>query len=77
MKELHAYGNKDGTFRVEIYDKVEYLSTKGTKEIEDAIVEIPRAKIELTALGSKVDELYPIIMLSKYKIKKHKGDLNK
>lgn len=77
MREIHAYENEDGTFRAEIYDKVEYLSTKGTKEIEDAIVEIPRAKIELTALGSKVDELYPIIMSSKYKIKKHKGDLNK
>lgn len=77
MRELFAYENEDGTFRAEIHDKAEYLSAKGTKEINDKIVEIPHAEIELTALGSKVDELYPIIMSSKYKIKKHKGDLNK
>lgn len=58
MKELHAYGNKDGTFRVEIHDKAEYLSAKGTKKEEDAIVEIPRADIELIALANKVDKLY-------------------
>lgn len=67
MRELHAYQNEDGTFRAEIHDKVEYLSAEGTKEIKDAIVEIPRAEIELTALESKVDELYSIIMSSKYK----------
>ena len=67
MRELHAYENEDGTFRVEIHDKAEYLSTKGAKEIKDIIVEIPRAEIEITALGSKIDEFYPIIMSSKYK----------
>ena len=56
MRELHAYENEDGTFRVKIHDKVEYLLVNGTKDIENAIVEIPRAEIELTALESKVDE---------------------
>lgn len=51
--------------------------TKGTKKITDIIAEIPRAEIELTALESKTDKLYHTIMSSKYKIKKHKGDLNK
>ena len=57
MRELHAYENEDGTCRVEIHDKVGYFSVKGTKAIEDAIIEIPRAKIELTILGSKVNEV--------------------
>lgn len=73
MRELHAYKNEDGTFRVKIHDKAEYLSTKGTKEIKDAIIEIPRAEIGLTILESKVDEVYRIVMSSKYKTKKHKG----
>lgn len=73
MRELHAYENEDGTFRVEIHDKAEYLLTKGTKKITDTIAEIPRAEIELTALESKIDELYRTIMSSKYKTKKHKG----
>lgn len=73
MRELHAYENEDGTFRVEIHNKAEYLSAKDTKEINYTIVEIPRAEIELTALESKIDELYHIIMSRKYKIKKHKG----
>ena len=55
MRELHAYENEDGTFRVKIHDKVEYLLVKGTKDIENTIVEIPRAEIELTALESKVN----------------------
>lgn len=67
MRELHAYENEDGTFRVKIHDKVEYLSAKGTKEIEDAIFEIPRVEIELTILESKVDELYRIVMSNKDK----------
>lgn len=75
MREIHAYENEDGTFRVEIHDKAKYLSTKGTKEIADIIAEIPRAEIELTALESKVDELYPIIMSSKYK--RNKKDIGK
>ena len=75
MRELHAYENEDGTFRAEIHDKAEYLSTKGTKEITDIIVEIPRAEIELTALESKVDELYHIIMSSKNK--RNKKDIGK
>ena len=37
MRELHAYENEDGTFRVKIHDKVEYLLVKGTKEIKDII----------------------------------------
>lgn len=73
MRELHAYENEDGTFRAEIHNKTEYLSAKGTKEINYTIVEIPRAEIELTALESKVDELYHVIMSRKYKIKKYKG----
>lgn len=54
---------------------MEYLSTKGTKEITDIIAEISRTEIELTALESKVDELYPIIMSSKYK--RNKKDIGK
>lgn len=73
MRELRAYENEDGTFRAEIHDKVEYFSAKGTKEIEDAVVEIPRVEIELIILESKVDEVYRIVMPSKYKTKKDKG----
>ena len=75
MRELHAYENKDGTFRVEIHYKAKYFSTKGTKEIENTIVEIPRAEIELTALENKVDEAYRIAMSSKYK--RNKKDIGK
>ena len=43
MKELHAYENEDGTFRVAISERVEYF-VGNIKQQKDALIEIPRTK---------------------------------
>lgn len=51
MKEIHAYQNDDGTYRVEIIDTI--LQTKiigkhEVKEITESKTEILRASIQIT-----------------------------
>lgn len=47
MKEIHAYQNDDGTYRVVIIDKTTYLDKK---------TEIERADIHLTVYATKNDQ---------------------
>lgn len=46
MRELRAYENEDGTFRVDIRESVEYF-VDNIKQEKDTLIEIPRAKISL------------------------------
>lgn len=61
MRILHAYENEDGTFRVDICDKVEYF-VGNIKQWKDGLIQIPRAKISLDILNSNNEEntLYTI-----------------
>jgi hypothetical protein len=57
MKEIHAYRNEDGTYRVE---GIGYAMDKGGAS-KEVVVRIPRAKVDVEALvveGSK--EIYSI-----------------
>ncbi len=45
MKEMHAYINEDGTYRVEY---VGYVTDNG--EPKEVVVEIPRAKLTIEPL---------------------------
>lgn len=52
MKEIHAYQNDDGTYRVEIVDIVKTTRTIGRKLFEytdESKAEIPRAGIQIIA----------------------------
>lgn len=52
MKEVHAYQNEDGTFRVEIIRSVSSIKNVGHQEIKQDVIsraEIPRASIHITA----------------------------
>lgn len=56
MKEVHAYQNDDGTYRVEIVDIVKTSRTIGREIYEsttESRTEIPRATIQITAYKSK------------------------
>ena len=55
MREIHAYENKDGTFRVDICDKVEYF-TDNIKQQKDTLIKIPRAKISLDIFRDNTEE---------------------
>lgn len=57
MKEIHAYLNKDGTYRV---DGVGYAMDSGA--LKDVAVRIPRAKINIEAMPEEEDkyELFTI-----------------
>lgn len=48
MKEIHAYINEDGTYRVE---GVGYATDNG--ELREVAVIIPRAKIDIEALAAQ------------------------
>lgn len=55
MKEIHAYRNEDGTYRVECIGEVatkvkEFRGHKVAEETSQGIIEIPRAKIHIEAL---------------------------
>lgn len=53
MKEIHAYQNDDGTYRVEVLGVkfTEKMLGKSTiREITDSKIEIPRAKVSITSL---------------------------
>ena len=55
MRELHAYENEDGTFRVDIRESVIYF-VDNIKQQEDALIEIPRAKISLDIFRDNTEE---------------------
>lgn len=56
MKEIHAYQNDDGTYRVEIVDVVKTTRTIGRKMFEstnESKTGIPRASIQIIAYKSE------------------------
>ena len=55
MKEIHAYENEDGTFRVDIRERVVYFMDN-IKQQKDALIEIPRAKISLDIFRDNTEE---------------------
>lgn len=55
MKEIHAYQNQDGTYKVNIVNSSEKTKTIGkaeVKEFSESKVEISRAEIKITAYTS-------------------------
>ena len=55
MKEIHAYRNEDGTYRVECIGEVatevkEFKECPVEEKTTQAIIEIPRAQIHIEAL---------------------------
>jgi hypothetical protein len=53
MKELHAYQNDDGTYRVEVYGVKFTEQTLGKGEIKtitESKMEVPRAQINIVGL---------------------------
>ena len=55
MRELHAYENEDGTFRVDIRESVVYF-VDNIKQQEDTLIKIPRAKISLDIFRDNTEE---------------------
>lgn len=56
MKEIHAYLNEDGTYRIE---GIEYAIDNGISK--EVVVRIPRAKVDVEALvGEDSNEIYSI-----------------
>ena len=55
MRELHAYENEDGTFRVDIRESVIYF-VDNIKQQEDTLIKIPRAKILLDIFRDNTEE---------------------
>ncbi len=56
MKEIHAYQNDDGTYRVEIVDIVKTTKVIGRKMFEStdqSKTDIPRAGIQIVAYKSE------------------------
>ena len=63
MKEIHAYQNDDGTYRVEVLGVLFTEQTLGKGEIKtitESKIEVPRAQVSITALlpGDKDKEKY-------------------
>lgn len=60
MKEIHAYRNEDGTYRVECIGEVvtevkEFRGHKVAEETSQGIMEIPRAQMHIEALVADVE----------------------
>ena len=55
MRELHAYENEDGTFRVDIRESVIYF-VDNIKQQEDTLIKIPRGKISLDIFRDNTEE---------------------
>lgn len=55
MREIRAYENEDGTFRVDIRENVVYLADN-IKQQKDALIKIPRAKISLDIFRDNTEE---------------------
>ena len=59
MKEIHAYQNDDGTYRVEVIGTKFIEKTFGKdiiRESTESKMEVPRAQINITALLSCDDD---------------------
>lgn len=59
MKEIHAYKNDDGTYRVEVFGVTssETMFGKSTiKETTEFRMEIPRALVNITSLPSSSED---------------------
>ena len=72
MKEIHAYRNEDGTYRVEIIGSVKsshFQQGRGwVDETTQSTAEIPRASIQITAYAlSEGDDTLCTITLNDYK----------
>lgn len=55
MKEIHAYQNDDGTYRVEIFGVKFTEQTLGKGRVRTTIesrIEVPKATLSITALAS-------------------------
>lgn len=66
MKEIHAYQNDDGTYRVEIIGTTHQTKTVGKHEIKEMIeakTEIPRALLHIEALTSNDEGQLVTIMI--------------
>lgn len=53
MKEIHAYQNNDGTYRVEVFGikfTEKMLGKERIREITESKMEIPRAQINIIGL---------------------------
>ena len=55
MREIYAYENEDGTFRVDIRESVVYF-VDNIKQQKDTLVKIPRAKISLDIFRDNTEE---------------------
>ena len=55
MREIHAYENEDGTFRVNIRENVVYF-VDNIKQQKDTLIKILRAKISLDIFRDNTEE---------------------
>ena len=55
MREIHAYENEDGTFRVDMRENVVYF-VNNIKQQKDTLIKIPRAKISLDIFRDNTEE---------------------
>ena len=55
MREIRAYENEDGTFRVDIRENVVYF-VDNIKQQKDTLIKIPRAKISLDIFRDNTEE---------------------
>ena len=55
MREIRAYENEDGTFRVDIRERVVYY-VDNIKQQKDTLIKIPRAKISLDIFRDNTEE---------------------
>ena len=55
MREIRAYKNEDGTFRVAISENVVYF-VDNIKQQKDTLIKIPRAKISLDIFRDNTEE---------------------
>lgn len=55
MREIRAYENEDGTFRVAISERIVYF-VDNIKQWKDTLIEIPRTKISLDILKDNNEE---------------------
>ena len=55
MREIRAYENEDGTFRVDIHENVVYF-VDNIKQQKNALIKIPRAKISLDIFRDNTEE---------------------
>ena len=55
MREIRAYENEDGTFRVDIRENIVYF-VDNIKQQKDILIKIPHAKISLDIFRDNTEE---------------------